>query len=176
MKTTGTMKGGSLTSSLVNNCMYFTSWLEYDLYCFEDATYLLKCLQGFHNNGITLYAISIQVRCSSRMNWAEIYRTSFNICICRTNLWIPTPHTLRAQCRWRSKHRSAQFWSLSWTQTDFLLSNWLATVIPSLDSSSVWLEINMSVQNIIGTMPPLTQCNWYVNLYLGFVVYATHSG
>ncbi|KAF9047180.1 glucan endo-1,6-beta-glucosidase [Hymenopellis radicata] len=44
MKSSGTMNGGSLKSSLVTTY----------------ATYLLKCLQGFQNNGIPVYAISIQ--------------------------------------------------------------------------------------------------------------------
>ncbi|KAE9400866.1 glucan endo-1,6-beta-glucosidase [Gymnopus androsaceus JB14] len=44
MKTTGTMDGGSLTSSLVP----------------QYATYLLKCLQGFAAEGLTPYAIGIQ--------------------------------------------------------------------------------------------------------------------
>ncbi|KAK7441836.1 hypothetical protein VKT23_016497 [Stygiomarasmius scandens] len=44
MKTSGTMDGGSLSSSLLNTY----------------ATYLLRCLQGFQNKGIPLYAISIQ--------------------------------------------------------------------------------------------------------------------
>ncbi|KAG7447217.1 glucan endo-1,6-beta-glucosidase [Guyanagaster necrorhizus] len=44
MKTTGTMNGGSLQST------YVASY----------ANYLLKCLQGFQNNGIPLYAMSIQ--------------------------------------------------------------------------------------------------------------------
>ncbi|PBK71630.1 glucan endo-1,6-beta-glucosidase [Armillaria solidipes] len=44
MKSSGTMNGGSLQSQYVT---YY-------------ANYLLKCLQGFQNNGIPLYAISIQ--------------------------------------------------------------------------------------------------------------------
>ncbi|KAJ6615380.1 glucan endo-1,6-beta-glucosidase [Mycena sp. CBHHK59/15] len=44
MKTTGTMNGGSLQSQYVS------------IY----ANYLLKCLQGFKSEGVTLYAISIQ--------------------------------------------------------------------------------------------------------------------
>lgn len=44
MKDSGTMDGGSLQSQ------YITPY----------ATYLLRCLQGFQNNGITPYAISIQ--------------------------------------------------------------------------------------------------------------------
>ncbi|KAK0463046.1 glucan endo-1,6-beta-glucosidase [Desarmillaria tabescens] len=44
MKSSGSMNGGSLQSQYVT---YY-------------ANYLLKCLQGFKNNGIPLYAISIQ--------------------------------------------------------------------------------------------------------------------
>ncbi|ESK96732.1 glycoside hydrolase family 30 protein [Moniliophthora roreri MCA 2997] len=44
MKNSGTMKGGSLNSNQVQTY----------------AQYLLKCLQGFRNNGIPLYAISVQ--------------------------------------------------------------------------------------------------------------------
>ncbi|TFK37581.1 glucan endo-1,6-beta-glucosidase [Crucibulum laeve] len=44
MKDSGTMNGGSLKSSLVNNY----------------ANYLLKALQGFKSQGLTAYAISIQ--------------------------------------------------------------------------------------------------------------------
>jgi len=61
MKTSGTMDGGSLTSSVVDNCRYFPIDVSYGSNTsFKDATYLLKSLQGFNNNGISLYAISIQ--------------------------------------------------------------------------------------------------------------------
>ncbi|KAJ7583791.1 glucan endo-1,6-beta-glucosidase [Mycena floridula] len=57
MKSSGTMDGGSLQSNLVTTY----------------ATYLLKCLQGFNNNGIPLYAISIQ---NEPLNSNPTYPTS----------------------------------------------------------------------------------------------------
>jgi len=61
MKTSGTMDGGSLSSSLLNTCGYdsFHQKLVTNAKS-ADATYLLRCLQGFQNKGIPLYAISIQ--------------------------------------------------------------------------------------------------------------------
>ncbi|KAJ7435971.1 glycoside hydrolase family 30 protein [Mycena galericulata] len=44
MKTTGTMNGGTITSSLIS----------------AYPTYLLKAVQGFQNQGISIYAISVQ--------------------------------------------------------------------------------------------------------------------
>jgi hypothetical protein len=76
MKDSGTMTGGTLKSSVVANC---ESPLR--LYCHHahiitrgsDATYLLKSLQGFKNNGIKVYAISIQ---NEPLNTNPTYPTS----------------------------------------------------------------------------------------------------
>ena len=70
MKSTGTMNGGGISSQYVNSCksrrnssrlknrniVLLTRMVE----SYTDATYLLKCVQGFNSKGLLPYAISIQ--------------------------------------------------------------------------------------------------------------------
>ena len=61
MKDSKTMKGGTLDPSLVSECKIW-GMLEIMTHVgsFLDATYLVKCLQGFISSGIVPYAISVQ--------------------------------------------------------------------------------------------------------------------
>lgn len=63
MKTTGTMNGGSLNTTVINSCkaiFIIKRYLWPTIAVFLDATYLLKALEGFKEKGVNVYAISIQ--------------------------------------------------------------------------------------------------------------------
>ena len=67
MKSSGSMNGGSLSSTYVSICefIYLIAILlriTHILIFFKDANYLLKCVQGFANKNASPYALSIQVR------------------------------------------------------------------------------------------------------------------
>ena len=68
MKSSGSMNGGSLSSTYVSICefIYLIAVLLRIAYILifssKDANYLLKCVQGFANKNATPYALSIQVR------------------------------------------------------------------------------------------------------------------
>jgi O-glycosyl hydrolase len=94
MKTTGTMNGGTIQSGFVSSCKDRTSStagsVAHSNYLLSDPTYLLKAVQGFKNQGINIYAVSVQVCVLFDFHFALVMTPSN-----RTNRRIATLHIRR---------------------------------------------------------------------------------
>lgn len=63
MKDSGTMNGGKFYTSYTDVCEYLPRFMVFPalISYHTDANYLLKCVQGYHGKGFSIWAISIQV-------------------------------------------------------------------------------------------------------------------
>ena len=105
------MKGGSLNPAYIAvSQSHFLLCIISRVSLIPVANYLLKSVQGFHNKGIPVYAISIQVRSFRRKAMNETDGAQ------RMNLRTVIRHTQHVLCQCRPRVQSASPCGQCWME------------------------------------------------------------